>query len=179
MAWMSKAVLAILLATAATIPAQFASAQLPLPEAPKVEVPQTPSLPTTPSLPSPTAPSLPRTPSAPAPSLPGGPAPGIQAPGVRLGASPQAGGPGASSVGPGGSAGSQAAPRASASQSATPRQRRAARRRESARRFRRSVRALSGCLGAVSSFDERVLRLRAGIGGVAAAPAARWPSGCE
>jgi hypothetical protein len=136
----------------------------PLPSTPSLPGAPLPGTPSLPSTPLPSTPALPRLPATPAPtlpaapSLPGGPA----APAGTRGRARSTPTPGGGS----GHSGSSADPRGSRARTAshpTASHHRAVRER----RFRRKVRALAGCLGAVSGLERRVLELRAGLNGAA------------
>jgi sigma-70-like protein len=147
-----------------------------VPSAPSVpQVPQLPQLPQVPQVPnSPSVPDLPATPRLEPPSsLP-------NAPDVHIPGTPINRGPGGSQstptapVVPGGGPGSTAPPGSTVSSApagASYPQARSARsgiraggREPSASRLRRTVGRLQGCFYAISRFERRVLRLRAGIG---------------
>jgi hypothetical protein len=147
---------------------------------PTVSLPAQPQVPHAPLLPAVPVP-LPQAPAVPTPKSPV-PLPALPSPGGH--AAPA---PGAAPVRPGSAAQSvadavaangvalasrsrSAASTASGSRSAgqtgtTPQRRAAARRAVRERRFRRSVRRLSGCIGALPGLERRVLVLRAGLEG--------------
>jgi Sigma-70, region 4 len=169
------ALLALTLAATMTATTAAFGLAVPTVSAPKVGAPAQPQLPSLPSLPAPHAPALP-TPASPVP-VPALPSPGGHA----------APAPGATPARPGGAPHSVAdavaangvalAPRSrsatgaatgggrTATSTSTPQRRAAAGRAARERRFRRTVRRLSGCIDALPGLERRVLVLRAGLEG--------------
>jgi hypothetical protein len=162
-----------------------ASAQLPplpdvpdLPEVPQLPVPELPDPPPLPDLPD--LPAPPPAPDLPDVQLP--PAPGGGGGGGGGGAAPSGGGgggggssaapapaPGSGGGGGGGGTSSSSSPAARGSSGASPSgERRRARtpvqRRRAEQRLRRTVARLGGCLDDLSTSQQRVLELRAGVG---------------
>jgi hypothetical protein len=168
----------VALTLAATMTATTAAFGLAVPtvSTPKVGLPaqpQVPQAPSLPALPAPQAPAvpLPKSP-APLPALPSAGGHGTPAP-ARPGSAPQsvadavaANGVALAPRSPGAAGpsrgGTDSAGRTVAT---TPQRRAAARRGARERRFRRSVRRLSGCIGALPGLERRVLVLRAGLEG--------------